>query len=93
MTATTSSVLNNIFNVADTIASMLPAGSEVVDAIKLAVTIGNGLANALPAIEALWSEIQAAAAGQVAPTEAQWAAWNAAADTAHQEWLAAIGQA
>ena len=90
---TVEEVVAEIFNVATTIAAVLPVGAEVAGAIKLAATIGNGIAHAYPAIVALYANIKAAAEGGAAPTAEAWAEYNAAADTAHQEWLAAVADA
>jgi len=90
---TVESVVSEIFNVATTIAAVFPVGAEVAGAIKLAATVANGLVNAVPSVVALYDNIKAAVEGGAAPTAEQWASYNAAADTAHVKWLAAVAEA
>lgn len=87
------SVVSQILDVAETIASALPVGGEIASAIKLAAVIGNGIAHASPAILALYDTIKASVEGGAAPTPEAWDAYDAAADTAHVEWLAAVAEA
>jgi hypothetical protein len=54
------------------------AGMSIAQITGLAV----GVANEAPAAIAAFEEIKALADGGTAPTAAQWAAWNAAADQA-----------
>lgn len=54
------------------------------------LALASGLVSGIPDIESAWAEIKAAADGGAAPTAAQWAALDSAADAAHEALQAAI---
>lgn len=85
-------LLSTVAEVAGIVGPLLPAGGLVADAIKLATNVAIGVANAEPAIETLYQEIKAAAAGSEPPTAAQWAEWNGRADEAHARLNAALDE-
>lgn len=82
-----------IISILSTIASVaLPgatiAGWALTKIIAFAMAVANGIPDAISAFQA----IQNAANGEAAPTAEEWAAADAAADTAHLAFQAAIAE-
>lgn len=82
--------LTKAMEVAEVLAPLVPGGTPIVSIIKMATTVGAGLAKAEPAAEALFAEMKAVKEGGAAPTEQQWADWESRVTSAHDDLDAAL---
>lgn len=88
--ATAGRIAEKVMEVAEVVGPLIPGGTPIVTAVKMIATIGTGLVKAEPAAEALFAEIKAAAEGGAAPSDEQWAAWQARVDQAHDDLTSAL---
>lgn len=82
-----------LLSVVENVLKVMPGTSSVINGVELAAKITTGLLAAAPPVISAYDEIKAAANGGPAPTQAQWDAWNAAADQAHSDLQAAVAAA
>lgn len=82
--------LPQIVGLVGTIASaVIPGASLLGMSIETITKLGLGVAAQVPEAIAAFDEIKAVANSGLPPTDEQWMAWNAAADSAHAEAQAA----
>lgn len=84
--------LEQIATVAATLAKVVPGVGNVVSAIELGVKIANGIANEVPQAVKVWNDVQAAAAGGQAISDAEWAQWQKDINEAHIAFVSAAAK-